>query len=237
MPSKSQSDTERECSRYRSQLTTSKVTGAPSGKTSYVIIGDNAGPSKLAKIKDLRIKTLDEDGFLDLIRNRDEEPDEATLKKREKEEKKIKEAAAEMEKQEREEERLRKRKEAALAKSGVATKYVSPSNIADLREKRSLRLHSSGLRSTPPRTSRRSAETRGRSRSWASGLPTGMSLCNTKLIRQAKELQVRVQEAWQGRLWVISSGPHLRPSWYRQDDLCAHQGSGVGILSSRAERE
>lgn len=126
MPSRSQSDTERECSRYRSQLTTSKVTGAPSGKTSYVIIGDNAGPSKLAKIKDLRIKTLDEDGFLDLIRNRDEEPDEATLKKREKEAKKIKEAAAEMEKQEREEERLRKRKEAALAKSGVATKYVCP---------------------------------------------------------------------------------------------------------------
>lgn len=115
------------------------------------------------------MKTLDEDGFLDLIRNRDEEPDEATLKKREKEEKKIREAAAEMEKQEREEERLRKRKEAALSKTGVATKYVASDGIADCPGKRSLRPLSFGPRSMHPRTSKRFVETRAKSRSWANG--------------------------------------------------------------------
>ncbi|KAI9190770.1 replication factor RFC1 C terminal domain-containing protein, partial [Polychytrium aggregatum] len=45
-----------------------RVTGAPSGKTSYVVVGDEPGPSKIAKIKELKLKTLDEDGLLDLIR-------------------------------------------------------------------------------------------------------------------------------------------------------------------------
>ncbi|KAF9153747.1 hypothetical protein BG015_002720 [Linnemannia schmuckeri] len=45
-----------------------RVTGSPSGKTSYVVVGDDAGQSKLDKVKKLKIKTLDEDGFLDLIR-------------------------------------------------------------------------------------------------------------------------------------------------------------------------
>jgi len=45
-----------------------RVTGSPSGKTSYVVVGDDAGQSKLDKVKKLKIKTLDEDEFLDLIR-------------------------------------------------------------------------------------------------------------------------------------------------------------------------
>lgn len=44
------------------------MTGSPSGKTSYVVVGDDAGQSKLDKVKKLKIKTLDEDEFLDLIR-------------------------------------------------------------------------------------------------------------------------------------------------------------------------
>ena len=44
-----------------------RVTGGPSGKTSYVVVGDDAGESKLAKVKALKIKTLDEDQFLELI--------------------------------------------------------------------------------------------------------------------------------------------------------------------------
>lgn len=46
---------------------TSRVVGAPSSKTSYVIVGDEPGASKLEKVKKLGLKTLDEDGFLDLI--------------------------------------------------------------------------------------------------------------------------------------------------------------------------
>lgn len=47
-----------------------RVTGAPSGKTDYVVIGDNPGESKIDKVKKLNLKTLDEDGLFDLIRSR-----------------------------------------------------------------------------------------------------------------------------------------------------------------------
>ncbi|KAH6688608.1 replication factor C subunit 1 [Plectosphaerella plurivora] len=45
-----------------------KCTGAPSSKTSYVVLGDDAGPSKLKKIKDFGIKTIDENGLFELIK-------------------------------------------------------------------------------------------------------------------------------------------------------------------------
>jgi replication factor C subunit 1 len=45
-----------------------KVTGAPSNKTSYVVLGADAGPSKLKKIKAMTIKTINEDGLFELIR-------------------------------------------------------------------------------------------------------------------------------------------------------------------------
>jgi replication factor C subunit 1 len=44
-----------------------RVVGAPSSKTSFVIVGDEPGASKLEKVKKLGLKTLDEDGFLELI--------------------------------------------------------------------------------------------------------------------------------------------------------------------------
>ena len=44
-----------------------KVTGAPSKKTSFVVLGTDAGPSKLRKIQDMSIKTIDEDGLSQLI--------------------------------------------------------------------------------------------------------------------------------------------------------------------------
>ncbi|KAF4437972.1 replication factor C subunit 1 [Fusarium austroafricanum] len=45
-----------------------RVVGQPSSKTSFVVLGDDAGPSKLAKIKSIGIKTIDENGLFDLIR-------------------------------------------------------------------------------------------------------------------------------------------------------------------------
>ncbi|KAG0336326.1 hypothetical protein BG004_008105 [Podila humilis] len=45
-----------------------RVTGAPSGKTDYMVVGEEAGQSKIEKAKKLKIKTIDEDEFLDLIR-------------------------------------------------------------------------------------------------------------------------------------------------------------------------
>ena len=104
------------------------MTGAPSGKTSFVVVGENAGESKLKKIKEKAIPTLDEDGFLNLIRTSQGVLDEKAIKAQEKEEKKIQQQAEEMEAREKEEEKVRKRKEAALEGTGIAAKsvYTSP---------------------------------------------------------------------------------------------------------------
>lgn len=52
--------------RYRS------VTGAVSGKTTYLVAGDMPGDSKIAKAKSLNVKIINEDEFLDLIRTQPE---------------------------------------------------------------------------------------------------------------------------------------------------------------------
>ncbi|KAG6830854.1 hypothetical protein H0H87_006914 [Tephrocybe sp. NHM501043] len=78
-----------------------RVVGQPSSKTDYVVLGDNAGPSKLAAIKKHQIRTLNEDEFLALVGSRKGgKVDEKTKKKMEKEEAAIKAAAKELEKRE-----------------------------------------------------------------------------------------------------------------------------------------
>ncbi|KAL4241253.1 Replication factor C subunit 1 [Abortiporus biennis] len=79
-----------------------RVTGQPSSRTSYVVVGADAGPSKLAAIKKNNLPTLDESGFLNLIATRTPEKlDDKARKKIEKEELAIKQAAKEMERRER----------------------------------------------------------------------------------------------------------------------------------------
>jgi replication factor C subunit 1 len=72
----------------------------PSSKTSFVILGEDAGSSKLAAIKKHGLKTVDEDGLLELIRTRDGVLDEKTVKKMKQEEEDVKKAAREIEKRE-----------------------------------------------------------------------------------------------------------------------------------------
>ncbi|KAL1966103.1 hypothetical protein VTN77DRAFT_4851 [Rasamsonia byssochlamydoides] len=45
-----------------------KVTTAPSSKTSYVVLGSDAGPKKLKTIREHNLKTINEDGLFELIR-------------------------------------------------------------------------------------------------------------------------------------------------------------------------
>jgi replication factor C subunit 1 len=100
-----------------------RVTSAPSSKTSYVVVGENAGKSKLDKIASLNLKTLTEDGFLELIGTRGGgDLDEKQQKAKEKEEKKVIEQAKAMEAREKEEEKLQKRKMAALSGTGMPAK-------------------------------------------------------------------------------------------------------------------
>lgn len=70
------------------------MTSAPSSKTSYVVLGENAGAKKIETIKKNKLQTLDEDGFLRLIGERGaRELDAKVVQKLEAEEKKIKDAA------------------------------------------------------------------------------------------------------------------------------------------------
>ncbi|CEQ40704.1 SPOSA6832_02363 [Sporobolomyces salmonicolor] len=78
-------------------LVYSRVTTAPSSKTSYVVLGADAGPKKLEMIKKHRIKTVDEDGFLALIAGGKSQADDPKVKEaKRKEQEKVKEAAKQM---------------------------------------------------------------------------------------------------------------------------------------------
>lgn len=93
-----------------------RVTGQPSSKTSYVVLGDNAGPSKVAAIKKNNLKTLNEDEFLALIASRkSSDADEKTKEKIAKEEEKIRKAADDMERAERKVEKERIQAAASVA--------------------------------------------------------------------------------------------------------------------------
>lgn len=83
-----------------------KVTSAPSSKTSYVVLGSDAGPSKLQRIQQFSLKTINEEGLFALIKKLpanggDSKAAAAYEQKQAAEEKKIKEMAEEMEKEDR----------------------------------------------------------------------------------------------------------------------------------------
>jgi replication factor C subunit 1 len=79
-----------------------KVTTAPSRNTSYVILGNEAGPKKLELIKKNNLKTINEDGLFQLIRTLPayggaSKAGQQAAAKRQAEEKKVMEMAKEME--------------------------------------------------------------------------------------------------------------------------------------------
>ena len=80
-----------------------RVTGQPSSVTNFVVLGSNAGPSKLAAIKKHGLTTINEDEFLNLIATREvgENLDAKTKKKMEKEQEAIRQGAKELEKREK----------------------------------------------------------------------------------------------------------------------------------------
>lgn len=84
-----------------------KITTGPSSKTSYVILGNDAGPRKLETIAKLKLKTINEDGLFELIKRLpqnggDSKAAEKHAEKKEREEKTIRDAAAEIERADRE---------------------------------------------------------------------------------------------------------------------------------------
>ena len=102
-----------------------RVVGAPSSKTSYVVLGGDAGPSKLKKIKDYNLKTINEDGLFELIRRMpahggDGKAGAEYKAKQEKEEAKVKEAAAEAEREEAKKTKQAKSKSTSQGAAGGA---------------------------------------------------------------------------------------------------------------------
>ena len=83
-----------------------KVTGAPSKKTSFVVLGADAGPKKLETIRQFDLKTIDEEGLFDLIRKLpahggDGKAGQQHEAKKKQEEAKVEKAVADMVKHER----------------------------------------------------------------------------------------------------------------------------------------
>jgi replication factor C subunit 1 len=106
-----------------------KVTTAPSRNTTYVVLGNDAGPSKLRKIADLNIKTINEDGLFALIEKLpanggDGKAAEKNMEKKKAEMEKIKKEADDMEKEEKrkamEAERAEKAAQKLAAEKGSA---------------------------------------------------------------------------------------------------------------------
>ncbi|TIA86680.1 hypothetical protein E3P99_03598 [Wallemia hederae] len=102
-----------------------KVTAAPSGRTSYVVLGREPGPKKLQMVKDKNLKTLNEDEFCELIANSKPSEDPTYLNKVKKEEAKIKKDAEEMEAIEQE----RKSKAKVSAKAPTSNDRSSQSQL------------------------------------------------------------------------------------------------------------
>lgn len=93
-----------------------KVTTAPSSKTSYVVMGNDAGPKKLETIAKLKLKVINEDGLFELIRRLpanggDGKAAEKFEAQKKQEQKKVEALAAEIEEEEK-----RAAKQAAVAK-------------------------------------------------------------------------------------------------------------------------
>lgn len=115
-----------------------KVTGAPSKKTSYVVLGSDAGPSKLRKIQEMDIKTIDEDGLSLLIEKLtqagnkgDSKAQAAFREKQKKEEEKIKQQAAELEQQEKKRLKELEAVQKAKAAAGITTAVDAAAQSAD----------------------------------------------------------------------------------------------------------
>ncbi|RAH79552.1 chromosome transmission fidelity factor [Aspergillus japonicus CBS 114.51] len=113
-----------------------KVTGAPSSKTSYVVLGADAGPKKLQTIRQHKIKTINEEGLFELIRRLpanggDGKAGEKYEAKKKADEAKVKAMAAEIDKEEKRKEMAARASNTAPPSASQASAASQPSQVAD----------------------------------------------------------------------------------------------------------
>jgi replication factor C subunit 1 len=111
-----------------------KVTGAPSSKTSYVVLGNDAGPKKIETIRKNNITTINEDGLFKLIATLPAhggtgKVGQQAAAKKEAETKKMTEMAKEMEKQAKEQEKVAG---VSAVESQLWTERYAPTMIKDI---------------------------------------------------------------------------------------------------------
>ncbi|CCH41183.1 Replication factor C subunit 1 [Wickerhamomyces ciferrii] len=114
-----------------------KVTKSISSKTTVVVLGEEAGPSKVRKIKQLKIKAITEEGFIQLIKGMPEEGGdgaeaEKARARREEEERK---AIEESQRMQEEEEAAAKKRDAAIKKAQNSGNYANSSKLKTDSEK------------------------------------------------------------------------------------------------------
>lgn len=112
-----------------------KVTAGPSKKTSYVVLGEDAGPRKLETIKQHGLKVINEEGLFELIKRLpanggDSAAAEKNAEKKAKEDEAIRKQAEEMEKVEKEAEKKKAAAAKAKASAGSETAGASPLSSA-----------------------------------------------------------------------------------------------------------
>ncbi|WPK26159.1 hypothetical protein PUMCH_003507 [Australozyma saopauloensis] len=139
LPSLDRSAAENLAKRYGAKVTKSIL-----GKTSLVVIGEEAGPSKVKKIKDLGIKAITEQGFIELLRlmpadgGDSDQARLAKLKREEEEQMILEQAAAEEEaeqqrvKKERLEREKRDREAAKKAQKSAASTNTKAAPVSSL---------------------------------------------------------------------------------------------------------
>ncbi|KAL4974823.1 replication factor RFC1 C terminal domain-containing protein [Aspergillus desertorum] len=113
-----------------------KVTTAPSGKTSFVVLGSDAGPSKLATIAKHKLRTISEEGLFELIRRLPANGGDGKAAgkyeaKKKEDEDKIRKMVAEIDAEEERKE-AEKRKETKSSQTTKDAKYSKENKIDDL---------------------------------------------------------------------------------------------------------
>jgi len=114
-----------------------KCVSAPSSKTSYVILGSDAGPKKLETIQKYKIRTINEDGLFELIRRLpanggDSKAATKNDEKKQTEIAKVKKLAEEAEEEERKAEIVRKKKNAASAAATGSPRSDDKASASDI---------------------------------------------------------------------------------------------------------
>ncbi|CAG8062222.1 unnamed protein product [Penicillium olsonii] len=110
-----------------------KVVGAPSSKTSYVVLGGDAGPKKLETIAKHKLKTINEDGLFELIKRLpanggDGKAAEKYAEKQRADEEKVRAMAAEIDAEEKRKAAAAKPAKTSQAPKSASTAQQTPSS-------------------------------------------------------------------------------------------------------------